>query len=486
MLEETQQQKKKKSPKLTTTVFRNALRSNLDLTSLADTKAGILISINGFILTVSVTASSFAVHNTMMNYGFIAIILTSLGSIILAVLAVKPRTKKRLVDKEHQEGYESLLYYQDMADLNPREYLEAMRTTLKSTKKSKAEMIKHLHILAAEIKKKYFWLKQAYTFFSVGLIISAAIIIYGLLYVEHTPFYNLSKGNVIYNKNKFFNIFEPSAATNLNDGKILIAEDENGADSFKLLTVQENGTVIEEGKLHLPKHIKKIFKKSVEDIEGVTNDNNIIYAITSHSTNRKFKRKSARERLIMMQYDEGSVQNVFMYNKLRDDLYTKFPTLFSDSIIKANNINIEGLVFDKNSKSLLIGFRSPLKNAKAIIIGIKNPRKVLTQGEKPKFTAPIFLDLNGMGIRDICYDQQKSAFWIISGSASDKKEKFQLWLWDKQYSQLKAIKNHPEINSAEGVTTIDNGTQSALLIVEDNGKKPNKSADYVLINKGTL
>jgi len=47
---EKKEKRKKKKPelsKLVGTFFRNALRSNLDLTALADTKAGILISIHG-------------------------------------------------------------------------------------------------------------------------------------------------------------------------------------------------------------------------------------------------------------------------------------------------------------------------------------------------------------------------------------------------------------------------------------------------------
>jgi hypothetical protein len=97
-----------KYSKLVPTFFKNALRSNLDLTSLDDTKAGILISINGFILTVSVTASGLTIQNTMMTYAFISIILTSLGSIIFAVLAVKPRRKDKLVSKEILKSYRSL------------------------------------------------------------------------------------------------------------------------------------------------------------------------------------------------------------------------------------------------------------------------------------------------------------------------------------------------------------------------------------------
>ena len=175
------------------------------------------------------TASGFAVHNPIMNYAFMSIILTSLVSIIFAVLAVRPRTKEKLVKKEHLPGYESLLYYQDMAEMDPTEYMQRMKKSLRCVEESSEEMIKHLHILGAEIKKKYFWLKQAYTFFSLGLIVSASLVIYGLMYVEQTPFYNLSTGNVIYKEDKFYNIFEPSGVTTLPNGKVLVIEDENMA-----------------------------------------------------------------------------------------------------------------------------------------------------------------------------------------------------------------------------------------------------------------
>ena len=111
-----------------------------------------------------------------MIYAFISIILTSLGSIILAVMAVKPRYKDQLVESQHLDGYESLLYYQDMADLEPAAYSARMKKALFSPKESTEEMITHLHILGSEIKKKYFWLKQAYTFLSIGLVVSASLI----------------------------------------------------------------------------------------------------------------------------------------------------------------------------------------------------------------------------------------------------------------------------------------------------------------------
>jgi len=479
--------KKQNSAGLVSTFFRNALRSNLDLTSLADTKAGILISINGFILTVSVTASSFAVHNTMMNYAFISIILTSLGSIILSVMAVKPRNKNKFVPKEHLEDYSSLLYYQDMADLEPKEYIKNMQKALKSNKKSETEIIKHLHILGVEIKKKYFWLKQAYTYFSFGLLISATLMIYGLVHVEQTAFYNLSNGNVEYKKNKFDNIFEPSGATKLSNGNILIVEDENGANSLKLIDVDTNGIVSELGKLHLPKKLKKYWNKNIEDLEAVTSSKNQIFVITSHSVNRNSKRKSQREKLIMLIYDGVNVENYYIYHDLRNDLYKYLPQYFTPSMFKSDDINIEGLVYSEKENILYVAFRAPVKNGKAMVVGIQNIQEQLFKNLSPTFTEPILLNLNGLGIRDITYDSQKDGYWIIAGSSTERSHAFELWFWNKKKDKLLFVKNHPSIGFGEGIVVVNDKMDNAgLLIVEDNGQKPNKSADFIIINRDSL
>jgi len=478
---------KKKKSSLTSTFFRNALRSNLDLTSLADKKAGILISINGFILTVGVTASSFAVNNAMMVYAFVSIIITSLGSIILAVLAVKPRTKDKLVKTQFLENYSSSLYYQDIADHDPEVYLEHTKEILKSNKKSLHDMIMHLHILGAEIKKKYFWLKQAYAFFSLGLVISASLMIYGLVYVEQTAFYNLSKGNIVYKEDKFYNVFEPSGATTLSDGRVLIAEDDRSSTALKLLEVGQNSSIIEVGNLYLSKKMKKIFKKEIEDLEAITSDGNIVYAITSHSPGKNSAKQALREKMIMFKYEDGALKDLHIYSGLKVALQKRFPDIFTEDIFHSNAMDIEGLVFDKTSKHLLIAFRAPLINGKAMVIALTNPKELFLKHTQPKFLDPIYLNLEGLGIRDLTYDADKGGYWIIAGSVNERLGQFQLWFWDKANDKLKHIKNHPAIGYGEGITVINkNSKKAALLIVEDNGKRPNKSAKYIVIDRDSI
>jgi len=479
--------KKKVLSKLVGTFYRNALRSNLDLTSLADTKAGILISINGFILTVSVTASGFAIHNVIMSYAFISIIITSLGSIIFSVMAVKPRNKDKLVPKEYLDGYSSLLYYQDMADLSPEEYYEEVNDAIYSTKRSKVEMTSHLHILGAEIKKKYYWLKQAYRFFSIGLIISASFMIYALVDVEKTTFYNLSKGNVIYKQDKFYNVFEPSGVATMPDGKILIVEDESNARSLKLLEIGSDDSIVELGNLYLPKKLKNLFKKEIEDLEAITVDGNFVYAITSHSLSKNNQHKETREKFIMFTYEDGAINEFYIYSQLKEHLYKRFPEIFVNDIFSADTINIEGLSIDKESGAVLLAFRAPLLDTKAFIIEITNPKELFLRQESPKFSKPVQLNFNGLGIRDISYDVQKKGYWIIAGSSDKREFKFELWFWNKLSGELSFVNNQPDIGFAEGITVINNSSnRPALFIVEDNGQKPNKAAEYLIIDRESL
>ncbi len=482
---ETEKKKKLKGVNLVSTFFKNALRSNLDLTSLADTKAGILISINGFILTVSVTASSFTVHNQLMTYAFISIILTSLGSIIFAVMSVRPRTKNKLVKKEFLDGYSSLLYYQDMAEMNPEEYHKAMNTTLKSLKKSKKELISHLHILGSEIQKKYFWLKYAYTYFSLGLIISASLIVYAL--INATSSNTANEANTKLSVGKFYNIYEPSGATTIGENQVLIVEDESSNKPLKLITFDEQNNVVERGTLHIPKKMKKLFKKKIEDLEAITSDGNTIYAITSHSLSRTNKHKATREKLLMFHYENATVTDIKVYTHLKEHLIDFMPQLFGDKLLGYNDINIEGLSFDPQQHALLIGFRAPTKDGKAIIISIVNPKEIFADEKaKPNFQNPHYIDLDGLGIRGMQFDEKRNGFWILAGDKGKRVSKFQLYFLDKATNKVSLVNKDLNLGYSEGITIVQNNGERFLFCVEDNGEKPNKPANYLKIKTDAL
>ena len=196
----------------------------------------------------------------------------------------------------------------------------------------------------------------------------------------------------------------------------------------------------------------------------------------------------SRNRLISFEYKNERLENLLIYSDLKEDIFSQFPELFKASHFNANAFNIEGLSFDKSKGTLLVGLRSPLLKQKAILIEINNPNELFMDAMKPLFSEPIFLNLNNKGIRDIAYDETKEGFWIVAGSSNDRDgSAFTLWFLDKEKEIAREITNIPNIGFAEGISIVKNARgQVKLLIVEDNGKKPNKVANYITINKEGL
>ncbi|MBE9564802.1 MAG: hypothetical protein IMF17_06110, partial [Proteobacteria bacterium] len=86
--------KKKKKPiysKAVETMFRNAYRAQLDLIALAATKANIMISLNGFIVSVLLVSGSLIYENSPEFIIPTAIfLLTSAASIYFALSSATP------------------------------------------------------------------------------------------------------------------------------------------------------------------------------------------------------------------------------------------------------------------------------------------------------------------------------------------------------------------------------------------------------------
>ena len=478
LIEETVKQaddkkvKKVKDLRSVETLFRNSLRSNLDLTSLADSKASVLISVNGFILTVIITASGLYLSDPNMIYPFIMIMITALISILLGTMAIRPRYKAQLIDKKHLSEFCSVAYFQDMSETSPNEYMEQVKCILKDREEVHEHIIKHVHILAAEIKVKYYWLRRAYTAFALGIIISAVLMIAAMF-----------KSLVFAPKNnQFINIYEPSGAISLEDGKVLLVEDES-LESLQLIEIDSDGVAKELKAPKMSKEIKAIFEDEVRDLEGATsNGEGSIYLITSHSSNKADKRKVAREQIVRFKYHNGEVSDIKLYHGLLSSLEKVHPqfkyALSSKVKSRKKEISIEALAWSTPDNALLIGFRSPLIDKKAVVVELQNPNELFDTKQKPKLGKPILLDLDGDGIRGMSWDDKSNGYWIIAGDVGKRTNAFSLWFWNKEENSVSKSEKNFNIGYAEGITNIDN---VGMLIVKDDGSITTHGANYIII-----
>ena len=473
--DKTRKEKKTKESRTVETFFRNALRANLDLTSLVDSKASILISVNGFILTVLVTAAGVYLKNTEMVYPFISIIITALLSIFLATLAIYPRSKEQLTKNEFTKEFESVLYFQDMSKMYSADYVNKVKAILTDKEETYAHIIKHFHILGTEISVKYTWLKRAYAVFIIGLLIGSCLTIFSMIKIkDHSKSINTLQM-----------IYEPSGATQLNNGNVLLVEDES-SNSIHIVEPQSDNTLKDVGVPRMSKKTKKLFRKNIRDLEGLTNDRKgHIFAITSYSTNKSHKRKKARENLVRFEYHNGKIEHVMLYHTLLHDLSLLHPTFKKaiddeKSISRKKQINIEALTYDKKRDSLLIGFRAPLINKKSAIAVLKNPNRIFDRGEKAHFSDLILLDLQGKGIRGMAWDEKKQGYWITAGNVGSRKHQgFELWFWDPKSKKLIKEKIESNLGYAEAISILKDGR---LLLVNDDGSIGIKGATYRFID----
>ncbi len=210
------------------------------------------------------------------------------------------------------------------------------------------------------------------------------------------------------------------------------------------------------------------------DIEGATRIEDIIYWISSHARDKHGKSCPERQILFATRcIGEGSAAMLETagrpYTRLLEDLRSasglKFLQPFMDAEIppkQQHGFNIESLC--ASDGLLYIGFRNPIIDGKALMLPLANPAAVIQTDARVVFGEPIFLELGGLGFRDMV--KWRGGFLIVAGDYRDRftdkdAEAPKLFFWsgktDDEYPQ--------DLN----VDLLDLNPESALLFGGENG-----------------
>jgi predicted metal-dependent HD superfamily phosphohydrolase len=158
-------------------MFRLTARNQINLSSIADNKANILISINSIILTVLVSLGI----GTIADYPVITIpaivfFSTCLITIIFAILSTRPKISSGKFSEEDIHNKKvNLLFFGNFYNMAMDEYEWAVQEMMKDNNYLYTSMIRDQYSLGKVIGKKYRLLRIAYTVFMVGLIISSIL-----------------------------------------------------------------------------------------------------------------------------------------------------------------------------------------------------------------------------------------------------------------------------------------------------------------------
>jgi len=162
-----------KRPRAVETMFRTAYRVQMDLTSLADNKANMMISINGIIISIIIAAVAPKLDSNPWLLVPAAVFLTgTLVSIVYAILAARPRVSSApitLQDLAHSDG--NILFFGDFANLSKDDFLTGMRELIGDQDSVYDEMILNIYGLGSVLQKKFALLQIAYTAFMLALVL---------------------------------------------------------------------------------------------------------------------------------------------------------------------------------------------------------------------------------------------------------------------------------------------------------------------------
>lgn len=156
------------------TMFRTTSNNHFQLSTLADGKSNIMISVNAIIISVVLTVL-LARLRYYPNYIIPTIILmiTCLGAMTFSILATRPSVNSgKFSEEDIRAKKTNLLFFGNFHKVQLEEYQWGMNELLKDREYLYNSMIKDIYFLGVVLAKKYKLLRISYTIFMFGLIIS--------------------------------------------------------------------------------------------------------------------------------------------------------------------------------------------------------------------------------------------------------------------------------------------------------------------------
>jgi len=158
-------------------MFRLTARNQINLSSIADNKANILISVNSIVLTVLLSMGIGKISDyPVITLPSIVFVSTCLITIVFAILSTRPKISSGKFTKEdiHQKKV-NLLFFGNFYNMNAEDYDWAIKEMMKDSNYLYSSMIRDQYSLGRVIGKKYRLLRTAYTVFMVGIILSSIL-----------------------------------------------------------------------------------------------------------------------------------------------------------------------------------------------------------------------------------------------------------------------------------------------------------------------
>lgn len=175
------------------TLYRSTFRNHINLSSIADGKANMMISINAIILSVIITLSgagfSFAdqpnVDYLRYTIPVLILLMGSLISVIFAILSARPKVTQRTAQQEAANDQQAnLLYFGNFLGVSRAEFVRYLNDLKVDQDLLYDNMADDLYNLGLVLRRKYKMLSISYNVFMGGLVLSVLAFMVIFLYTN--------------------------------------------------------------------------------------------------------------------------------------------------------------------------------------------------------------------------------------------------------------------------------------------------------------
>lgn len=162
------------------TLYRSLYNYHINLTSIADNKANMMISINTIIISIVITlfgtgftfSSEDAFGSVRFVFPMAFLLITSLLAVVFAILSARPTvTSKEKYELSRKES--SILFFGNFAQLQLKEFVDRIKELKQEKEELYDSMSIDIYYLGSVLVKKYNYLSWSYNIFMFGMVICA-------------------------------------------------------------------------------------------------------------------------------------------------------------------------------------------------------------------------------------------------------------------------------------------------------------------------
>ncbi|HEX6176714.1 MAG TPA: Pycsar system effector family protein [Thermoanaerobaculia bacterium] len=158
-------------------VLRTAQQQHMALSTMADTKASILITVSSIVLTIALSRSG----DPQVRAALLTLAFACLVALILAIIAVLPGFGKT-------PGRRNFLFFGHFAEMTEEEFMRAIEQIVATDEGVYEAITRDIYSLGTFLyKKKYRFIRYAYIALLTGFIVATLVEVWVLTFAPPVP-----------------------------------------------------------------------------------------------------------------------------------------------------------------------------------------------------------------------------------------------------------------------------------------------------------